>query len=297
MNDGVGMNSRFNLNSYDLPPATFDVIRRALVTTIIVHHPIHTYTSRTLLPSQRHSNNSSMSLRLIPLIRSTRLTSSTPRSPRRTLASMSPPAKKMAHFAQINSIPAEYPNFRTVLWTGESSQLVVMTVPVKGEIGEEVSSGVSLLFWSYLHTCVIGARPTPGPPCRPTPDLHFGSRESDCCRGRKASQGRRPRDCPSRDETQLCVGLATSSLPASLHLVLDPLRLLLTSLRLFPGRSRVDPLTAPVINTGPTPLCLFTVYAPAEHAEDTVHKTKAEGDKAEDAGKDEAPGWASKGKK
>lgn len=52
-------------------------------------------------------------------------------------------------------------------------------------------------------------------------------------------------------------------------------------------------LTA-VINTGPTPLCLFTVYAPAEHAEDTVHKTKEEGDEAEEAGKDEAPEWSQK---
>jgi hypothetical protein len=42
---------------------------------------------------------------------------------------------------------------------------------------------------------------------------------------------------------------------------------------------------------------LFTVYAPAEHAETTVHKTKEEGDELEDAGKDEAPEWASKDKK
>ena len=49
-----------------------------------------------------------------------------------------------------------------------------------------------------------------------------------------------------------------------------------------------------VINTGPTPLCLFTVYAPAEHATDTVHKTKEQGDELEDKGKDEAPGWAKK---
>lgn len=55
-------------------------------------------------------------------------------------------------------------------------------------------------------------------------------------------------------------------------------------------------LTAVVINTGPTPLCLFTVYAPAEHAETTVHKTKEEGDELEEAGKDEAPEWATKGK-
>jgi hypothetical protein len=36
------------------------------------------------------------------------------------------------------------------------------------------------------------------------------------------------------------------------------------------------------------------VYAPAEHAETSVHKTKEEGDEAEDAGKDEAPEWSQK---
>ena len=51
-------------------------------------------------------------------------------------------------------------------------------------------------------------------------------------------------------------------------------------------------LTLPVINTGPTPLCLFTVYAPAEHSETSVHKTKEEGDEMEESGKDEAPKWA-----
>jgi hypothetical protein len=49
-----------------------------------------------------------------------------------------------------------------------------------------------------------------------------------------------------------------------------------------------------VINIGPTPLCLFTVYAPAEHNPKSVHKTKEEGDAAEEAGKDEPPAWATK---
>jgi hypothetical protein len=51
-----------------------------------------------------------------------------------------PPAKKMVHLQSINAIPSLYPEFRNVLWTGESSQLVVMTVPVDGDIGEEVSA-------------------------------------------------------------------------------------------------------------------------------------------------------------
>lgn len=64
-------------------------------------------------------------------------TTSTLRSPP---SKMAPPEKKMKHLEAINAIPALYPDFRTVLWTGESSQLVVMTVPVGGDIGEEVSS-------------------------------------------------------------------------------------------------------------------------------------------------------------
>ncbi|KAL5636502.1 hypothetical protein ACGC1H_000456 [Rhizoctonia solani] len=50
----------------------------------------------------------------------------------------SPPAKKMAHFPKLESQAADSPDFRRVLWTGEHSQLVIMTIPVDGEIGEEV---------------------------------------------------------------------------------------------------------------------------------------------------------------
>lgn len=39
------------------------------------------------------------------------------------------------------------------------------------------------------------------------------------------------------------------------------------------------------IVTSGTPLVLFTVYAPAEHNEKTIHKTKEEGDEMEEAGK------------
>ena len=50
------------------------------------------------------------------------------------------------------------------------------------------------------------------------------------------------------------------------------------------------------VNTGPTPLILYTVYSPAEHKPDTVHKTKEEGDKEEEDGIDEAPEWSQKSK-
>ena len=38
------------------------------------------------------------------------------------------------------------------------------------------------------------------------------------------------------------------------------------------------------------------MYSPAEHLPTSVHKTKEEGDKAEDDGIDEAPEWSEKSK-
>ena len=43
----------------------------------------------------------------------------------------------MEHFT-IATVAEKSPDFRRVLWTGEHSQLVVMTIPVGGEIGAEV---------------------------------------------------------------------------------------------------------------------------------------------------------------
>jgi len=50
------------------------------------------------------------------------------------------------------------------------------------------------------------------------------------------------------------------------------------------------------VNTGPTPLILYTVYSPAEHKPTTVHKTKEQGDQEEEDGIDVAPDWARKSK-
>ncbi|RYP48239.1 hypothetical protein DL768_005846 [Monosporascus sp. mg162] len=50
------------------------------------------------------------------------------------------------------------------------------------------------------------------------------------------------------------------------------------------------------INTGPTPLLLYTVYSPAEHKPTSVHKTKEQGDKEEEEGIDEPPEWSQKSK-
>lgn len=52
-----------------------------------------------------------------------------------------PPKHEMAYFPDMTtSLPSESGEFRRVLWTGLYSQLVLMTVPVGGDIGDEVSS-------------------------------------------------------------------------------------------------------------------------------------------------------------
>lgn len=50
------------------------------------------------------------------------------------------------------------------------------------------------------------------------------------------------------------------------------------------------------VNTGPTPLILYTVYSPAEHKPTSVHDTKEQGDKEEEDGIDEAPEWSQRSK-
>ncbi|WVN89889.1 uncharacterized protein L203_105119 [Cryptococcus depauperatus CBS 7841] len=144
-----------------------------------------------------------------------------------TLSEMSP-QHKMAHFPRITtSLPSEHAEFRTVLWTGKSSQLVLMTVPVGGEIGKEVHHvDQHLVFTSGTARAIVGD-----------------------------------------EEKQVKAG----------------------DLVVVPQGTQHN-----FINSGPTPLSLFTVYAPAEHAETTVSKTKEEGDKLEEEGKDEPPEWARK---
>lgn len=50
------------------------------------------------------------------------------------------------------------------------------------------------------------------------------------------------------------------------------------------------------LNTGSTPLLLYTVYSPAEHKPTTVHRTKEEGEREEAEGRDEAPAWSRRSK-
>ncbi len=48
--------------------------------------------------------------------------------------------RAMEHFT-IATVAEKSPDFRRVLWTGEHTQLVIMTIPPGGEIGEEVHEG------------------------------------------------------------------------------------------------------------------------------------------------------------
>ena len=52
----------------------------------------------------------------------------------------------MHHFT-IATVAERSADFRRVLWTGQHSQLVIMTIPAGGEIGEEVHEGIDQLLF------------------------------------------------------------------------------------------------------------------------------------------------------
>lgn len=54
------------------------------------------------------------------------------------------PKHEMAYFKALATSKREFGDFRRVLFTGLYSQLVVMEVPVGGEIGDEVSLTIYL---------------------------------------------------------------------------------------------------------------------------------------------------------
>lgn len=61
-----------------------------------------------------------------------------------------PPKHEMAYFPEMTSaLPSKSGEFRRVLWTGLYSQVVLMTVPVGGDIGDEVGS----CFFVARFTC------------------------------------------------------------------------------------------------------------------------------------------------
>ena len=123
----------------------------------------------------------------------------------------------------IATVAEQSSDFRRVVWTGRQSQLVVMTIPPGGEIGEE----------THPQTDQILA-------------FVSGAGEADVA------------------------GETTSIGPGDLVVV--------------PAGTLHN-----FRNTGDAPLVLYTVYAPPEHAEGTVHATKDEAEQAEESGEDEPP--------
>ena len=63
----------------------------------------------------------------------------------------------MEHYT-IATVAEESPDFRRVLWTGEHTQLVVMTIPPGGEIGEEVHEDIDQILTSTDTVTKRGAR-------------------------------------------------------------------------------------------------------------------------------------------
>jgi len=68
----------------------------------------------------------------------------------------------MEHF-EIATVAEQSADFRRVLWTGEHTQLVIMTIPPDGEIGEEVhdENDQILSFVSGIGKAVISGRSKP----------------------------------------------------------------------------------------------------------------------------------------
>ena len=65
----------------------------------------------------------------------------------------------MDHF-EIATVAEQSADFRRVLWTGEHTQLVIMTIPPDGEIGEEVheENDQILSFVSGVGKAVVSGR-------------------------------------------------------------------------------------------------------------------------------------------
>jgi mannose-6-phosphate isomerase-like protein (cupin superfamily) len=64
----------------------------------------------------------------------------------------------MEHYT-IATVAEQYADFRRVLWTGKHSQLVIMTIPSGGEIGEEVHQVDQILtFVSGVGEAVVGGK-------------------------------------------------------------------------------------------------------------------------------------------
>ena len=120
----------------------------------------------------------------------------------------------MDHFEIADAARAST-DFRRVIWTGEHTQLVLMTIPPGEEIGMEVHEGND-----QILTFVSGT--------------------------------------------------------ARADVAGEVLRVSAGDLVVVPAGVRHN-----FVNDGAEPLVLYTVYGPPDHADGTVHRTKAEADAAE----------------
>ncbi len=120
--------------------------------------------------------------------------------------------KNMSYITNITKETEENTNFRKVLFTGQRSQLVVMNIPVDGEIGEEMHTNVeqSLFFMQGKAKAILDG-----------------------------------------NETRVGEGDVVVVTPGTRH---------------------------NIVNVGTEPLLIYTVYAPANHIDGRIHKTKAEAD-------------------
>ena len=123
----------------------------------------------------------------------------------------------------IATVAEQSTDFRRVLWTGKNSQLVTMTIPPGGEIGEE----------THPHTDQL---------------LAFVSGTGEAI--------------VAGESEQIARGDLIVVPAGTVH-----------NFR----------------NTGVDPLVLYTMYAPAEHADGTVHATKEDAEAAEASGRDVPP--------
>ncbi len=115
----------------------------------------------------------------------------------------------------IKKLTKENTNFRKVLHTGQHSQIVAMSIPVSGDIGEEVHPNTDQMLFLVKGEC----------------------------------------EAMLNGEKRLVEEHDVVFVPAG--------------------------TTHNFKNTGDEDLKLFTVYAPPEHPDGTVHKTKEEAGKAE----------------
>jgi mannose-6-phosphate isomerase-like protein (cupin superfamily) len=125
--------------------------------------------------------------------------------------------------ADIERATLENENFRTVVWTGEHSQLTVMRIPPGEDIGKEV---------------------------HPDHDQFIRI---------EAGQGRAELG-PSEDVVE------------ETHDVGDDWAIVIPA-----------GVWHNVVNTGESDLKVYSLYSPPEHPPDTVHRTKAEAEAAEEA--------------